>query len=484
MRAPLSLSLPHSRAAGALVACVLLAGCLPAPPPGIPAPQPPPAVDGPALVVAIPPPPPDAPPPEAEAPPPPAMPSLAGGSWPMFHGDLARTGVVRARPIKSPRMLWHATVGIQGWLNAPVIVGALVVVPSSGDKHNFPDARDGLHALDLRTGRPVWQAHFDADANGVALAGGRAFATSDDGHTYAVALDSGAILWKQKGLGKVYAGPLPIGDQVIVGDAGGLLRAYAQADGAPRWKVQLDGAIRGGAASDGRIIYAASQGGDVVAVTLDGHEMWRRAVTRPGFGGGKPVPIEAYPAPIVDQDHLIVPFARDTGYDTPALVALDTRTGKSRWTAQGIGKIDWGNIRTTPVLVDGLLIYGEPYSGDVAAVDAKSGRTRYRITLGPCFFPQWASPVAAGDLVYLPRFDGSLYAIHAGTGALAWQLYLGDQRHVAPGLPQGHVAGAGCAWEVPSGASLYAPPAIAEDGTVLIGSGEGVLYAIGDAARP
>ncbi|MEO7330258.1 MAG: PQQ-binding-like beta-propeller repeat protein, partial [Minicystis sp.] len=320
----------------ALALLILLsAGCFPALPPGtiLPTPDPPPPADPPPVLVVAIPPVVDVPPPPVVVDPPPPL-TLAGGGWPLLHGDLGRTGHSLAPPILSPRVLWKATVGIQGWLNGPVIAGSLVLVPSSGDKHNTPDPRDGIHGLELHTGKPRWQAHFDGDANGVAIAADRAFATSDDGHTYALSLTDGRVLWKQKGQGKVYAAPLPVGDRVIVGDAGGLLRAYAQADGTPLWKVQLDGAIRGGASSDGSWIYAVSQGGEAISLSLEGKERWRRALTRPGYGGARPVPIEAYSPPIVADGTLFVPFARDTGYDTPALVALDAATGKTRWEAR------------------------------------------------------------------------------------------------------------------------------------------------------
>jgi outer membrane protein assembly factor BamB len=462
-------------------------GCLPQPLPGIAVPAPDPAAPPPPstpshapLVVAIPPPPDDPPlPPE----PPPLPLGTQGGGWPVAHGDLARTGHSSARPITTPALLWKSMVGIQGWLNGPVLAGALVLVPSSGEKHNTPDARDGVHALELHTGRARWHAHFDGDANGAAVASDKVFATSDDGSTYALSLVDGKVLWREKGQGKVYTTPLPIGDRVIVGDASGALRAYAQADGRPLWKTQLDGALRGGASSDGQSVYAVSQGGEAIALSLDGKEIWRRTLTRPGYGGGRAVPIEAYSPPIVADSLLIIPFARDTSYESPALVALDRATGKTRWEAKAkAGGPEWGNIRSTPALVNGTLVYSEPYSGDVVSIDAKSGRVRQRITVGPCFFPQWASPAAAGDLVYVPRFDGAVYAVRAGTGAVAWQLYLGDRHHVSQGLPPAFGRGPGCAWEVPIGSPLFAPAAVSEEGILLVGSGEGVLYAIGDSA--
>lgn len=407
--------------------------------------------------------------------------STAGGTWPLFHGDIGRRGLSGAPSIASPVVAWRAKVGIQGWLNAPVIAGSLVIVPSSGEKHNAPDSKDGLHALDMRTGRPVWHAHFDDDANGAAVASERAVATSDDGHIYAIALQSGKVLWTQRGSGKVYTTPLVVGDRVIVGDGGGFLKAYALADGAALWSVRLSGEIRGGASADEERIYAASTGGEAVAVKLDGTEVWRKTLTRPSFGGGAPTAIQAYAAPVVNASLLIIPFARDTGYESPALLAVDKKTGQPKWKGKVVSSESWGNIRATPALTEqGFLVYAEPYSGDIVGVDARDGSVRFRRTVGPCFFPQWASPAATSELVYVPRFDGALYAIRADTGKLAWQLYLGEERKVGPNLPPAHRAQGSCEWEVPSGSPLFSPPAIADDGTIFIGTGEGFVFAIAD----
>src|SRR5512132_2113853 len=208
----------------------------------------------PVTVVAIAPPSPVA----VAAPPPPESPRaipIAGGGWPIFHGDAARTGRVDARPIGAPRVLWQARVGVLGWLNAPVIAGSLVVVPSSGGAHNASDPRDGVHGIDLASGRPRWHAHLAGDANGAAVSGDRAIVGSDDERVTAIDLQTGRALWSSRVQGKAYASPLPLGDQVIVGDASGTVRALQIADGAPRWQAQLDGAIRGGASADEGAIY-------------------------------------------------------------------------------------------------------------------------------------------------------------------------------------------------------------------------------------
>jgi outer membrane protein assembly factor BamB len=417
-----------------------------------------------------------------EEPPAEVGPLAVDKGWATFHAGPERAGAVGAPSIGKPSIAWRAKVGIQSWLNGPLALGSIAVVPSSGKTHNAPDADDGLHALDMQTGRRVWRARTGNDANGALATADRVIVTSDDEHVHAFDLRTGKPLWKQKGAGKMYTHPLRVGDRVVVGDAGGNLRAYALSDGKPLWSHTLTGAIRGGAASDGKLVYALSQGGEAIAVSPDGKQAWRQSVDRPAFGGqGKNEPIDAYASPIVTADSLIVPFSRDTYYQgQPGLLALDKRNGRVKWRAKGPG--EWGNVRTTPVLVSGLLVWGEPYSGAVAALSVNTGRLVYRHTIGPCFFPQWASPAAASDVVYLPRFDGTLYSLDAKNGRVRWELYLGDGK--IAGQPRAAApSGSGCTWDVPSGHPLFSPVAVAEDGTLLAGSGEGMLYAIREPVK-
>lgn len=458
-----------------LIACGRTPGAS-APPPGPGTGSPPSAAAPDPLVVA----PPTASPEAVEEPEavPNVGPIVVDRGWATFHGSAARLGATSAPAIQKPTIRWKTRVGIQGWLNGALALGGIAVVPTCGKTHNTPDPDDGVYALEMQSGRKVWHGRMSGDANGALATSDRVIATSDDGHVYAFDLRTGKQLWKQAGQGKVYSHPLRVGDRVIVGDASGALRALSLADGKALWTVQMGGAIRGGAAADDKYIYVVAQTGEAVALGFDGKQAWKQALKRPAFGGqGPDEAIVAYSPPVVTRHSVIVPFARDTYYeDAPAIMALDKRVGRPRWRAKGPGT--WGNVRTTPVVVNGLVIWGEPYSGDVAAVHETTGRLAYRTTLGPCYFPQWSSPAAAGDVVYLPRFDGAIYALRAKDGKALWDVYLGDSTLAGKARPPAPPSRHGCDWDVPSGHSLYAPAAIAEDGTVLVGSSEGFLYAI------
>lgn len=406
------------------------------------------------------------------------------GDWPVFHGDPARTGASSVPTLTRPRLRWKTRVGIQSWLNSPLVIGAAVIVPSSGSTHNAPDAEDGVVALDLTTGAIAWRASLPNDANGAAATKEQVFVTSDDGHLRALSIETGAQIWQRRGRGKMYTYPLLFGELVVVGDADGFVRAYRR-DGSTAFEAQLTGAIRGGASADARQLYVTSQGGDVVALRPDGHVQWRTRVQYPpwrsrnssGPARGPNATAEIYSPPIVTDDAVVVPFARDTYYlDRPALIAFDKRTGREKWRAQGSG--DFANLRPTPALVAGVLVYAEPYSGDVVGISAATGRMLYRHTVGHCYFPQWAAPAAAGDVAYVQRFDGVLHAVRASDGKALWRFYVGDSTRVGASVPRELAPSGGCEWDVPVGHPAYAPLAVARDGTILAGTREGFLYAI------
>ena len=401
-------------------------------------------------------------------------------AWPTFQGNNARTGAApKAKPIDDPKIRWKTSIGITGYLNSPLVVGNTVFVPSSGSVHNRPDPQDGLHALDLKTGKDKWHASSTLDANGAVYADGHVVFTSDDAQVRGLDATTGAEVWRVLRKGNVYAVPVVVGDVVVVGDSAGGVVGLGLTDGKQRWTVSVPGTIRGGIAADDEHVYIVSQRGTVVAVDgSDGSTAWKSRVTRPGFYGGAE-PIEGYHAPTIVDGKVIVPFARDTTYDVPALVALSTKTGDKVWTGTaGSTSADFGNLRSSPAVVDGTLVWAEPYSGDVVGASVATGAVTFRRTVGACLFPQYGSPAIAGTRAYVPRHDGWLYAVDLPGGGPTWRIFLGnsasagsvDMAPLPPPNPD-------CGWN-PSEAALYAPVAIAGDGTIITGSGEGWVYAI------
>lgn len=411
--------------------------------------------------------------------------------WPMFQRDMTRSGASAAPSIASPKIAWSMPIGIAGWLNNPVIAGGRVYAPSSGQIWNAPDGADGVYAFDLRSGEQLWFAPTPGDANAVAYSKCRVFVGSDAGTVTALNAQTGDVLWSQELGGKVYANPLPIDGVVVVagslGDApegrpaAGFVGALDVVTGKLAWRHELSGAARGGAAADDDRVYITTETAEVIALSRgDGARVWSSTVDGPGVKS-------VYAAPTVFAGRLYVSFVRDTSYDVPAVRSYDAATGAAGWVGQNTQQLagGWGNVRSSPAFSDGQLYWGEPYSNRIVALDANSGDITTSVAAGMCTFPHWPSPAVAQEVVYVPRHDGGLYAYDAEAGALRWSLYLGEANHVSQAFPPEHLerSGARCDWDPPFGKPVYASPAVATDGTVIVATGDGWLHAVRDSTE-
>lgn len=414
----------------------------------------------------------------------------AEADWPMFQYSPQRQGASQRPAIKNPRILWKAPIGTAGWLNNPVIANQTVYVGSGGYLWNLPDhdtyqgqeVTDGVYAFDLNTGKPKWVTPALNDVNNVVYADNKIIATGAEAAIWAMDASTGKILWHTPLQGEGFQ-LLVLDQEVIVGDGKGQLLWLDIKTGKINKRSQLDSAIRAGASSDGETVFAATIEGSIYAFDRKGNLKWQQSLRTfyPELNDPTyPVRLEIYGAPTIYKDSLIIGFARDTVYENPALVALESKSGKLRWKgAAGKDKDSWGNIRTSPAIYQNYLLYAEPYSNTVIAIDAQTGKSLGVQNVGAIMFPQWSSPALAQDTLYIPRFDGGLYALSAANGKPIWQLYIGNGDLAGTELPSGLTTEYG-AWKPPVGDAIYASPAIANDGRVLLPAA-GYLYCIGEA---
>jgi outer membrane protein assembly factor BamB len=122
------------------------------------------------------------------------------------------------------------------------------------------------------------------------------------------------------------------------------------------------------------------------------------------------------------------------------------------------GKVLWqrttGLNESSPLVVDGLVYVGD-WDGHVWALDAQTGRTRWRFRADGRIK---GSLAASGGQVYVGAYDGRVYALDAKSGKLVWRA-----------SAQERLGGRG---------TFYSTPAAAY-GRVYIGSTDGKVYAFG-----
>jgi outer membrane protein assembly factor BamB len=305
-------------------------------------------------------------------------------------------------------------------------------------------------------------------------------ATGDVGTVWGLDLRTGAQIWSFDTGAPAFTNPLIVDGLVIVGDGSGVLWAFTL-DGTEVWHTKLDGAIRGGAASDGRMVYAVTDSGDAAAFTLDGFEMWRTRIEQVrGTGRGDEVtdPVTVYAAPTVTGDELVIAYTVEGGPAGPAVVGLDRYVGSVVWQGSDPGQLnDFANLRNSPARYGDALIIASSLSRGVQGVDATTGRAIWATRTSARCEKQWASPIVVGDLVLLPRPDGSVQGFDATSGESRWRFVPAEGRETAP--TANCVAGG---MQVHDGFQLHASVAVAPDGTIIVASTSNAIYAIAEGA--
>ena len=176
-----------------------------------------------------------------------------------------------------------------------------------------------------------------------------------------------------------------------------------------------------------------------------GRTIWRRSTGRCGWA-----------SPAVHRQLVVVTFiGHQCDSATPGsdgiVLALDARSGRVRW------RRTIGPTESSPLVVEGLVYVGD-WRGRVYALSERTGRTVWSFATGGKI--KGSAAFAAGR-IYIGSYDGRVYALAARTGRELW--------HVS-GQPR--LGGSG---------TFYSTPAVAYD-RVYIGSTDGKVYSFGAAS--
>lgn len=141
---------------------------------------------------------------------------------------------------------------------------------------------------------------------------------------------------------------------------------------------------------------------------------------------------KGYPGPIVAQDRVFVAETADK--ETEAVRALERKSGRELWRASWLGKHsvpfyakrsgDW--IRSTP-LYDGDTLYVGGMEEVLVALDAKTGRERWRVDFPKRFqlpkpeFGFASSPLLDGNHLYVQAAN-AVVKLDKRTGATVWRV--------------------------------------------------------------
>jgi outer membrane protein assembly factor BamB len=213
--------------------------------------------------------------------------------------------------------------------------------------------------------------------------------------------------------------PIVVRDRIYFMDKDGLFYALNADTGKVEWKRKI-GSLNASspAYSDGRLFAVSLEPNQAVALEPREHGskvLWRQ-----------PLPGRSESSPLVYHGRVIF------GCESGDIFALDEKTGKTRWTVSTAGPVKGGLA-----FHDGTVFAGN-YAGEIHAIDASNGKVEWTAhTQGGGLLRGggvYSTPAVAWGRVYLGSLDGRIYSYVEKTGELAWSHSTGAEVYPSPAV--------------------------------------------------
>jgi outer membrane protein assembly factor BamB len=276
--------------------------------------------------------------------------TFSPGGW---HCIAAGHGAVYVAALDGPTVsrwleAFDGTSGVQRWRAS----GPSRSVAAAGGRV-FASMDDGwAFALDPRDGDQIWRAYADIDLPGnLAVAGPLVFAASNDGNAFAFDRSTGALMWEQEAVTSLIGSPAITAGTVFLGTFLGLF-ALEASSGDILWESQVGEGTDGTPAIANGIVYLLGFDALYAVRARTGDLLWSAPIGDLGIA-----------SPSVANG---VVYAGSLG---GTVHAFHARTGEELWRYDlGVG------INTAPVIVDGTLyVAASPFQqgqGELSVVTA------------------------------------------------------------------------------------------------------------------
>jgi outer membrane protein assembly factor BamB len=295
---------------------------------------------------------------------------------------------------------WNVNVGgeVQSRL---VRHGDMLFVSSMGNDLIALDASSGKEKYRVKTQGPIFSgAHVDGDT---------VYFGSADHYVYAFNAADGKEKWKTKTGGAVLAGPNVAQGIVCVGTTDTKIYGLDATTGAIVWTVQGKNMFQSKTATDGERFFVG--GWDNFFRCIDaksGNEVWSLELGRKQRYSNFSAFAPAITAPAVGNGKVFV------STNDGILHGLNIKDGSEAW------HVDWKKMGySSPIFQDGRVYAALSDEGKVFCVNADTGEMKWTTDTGSVIYD--SSFCFGGGNVFIGNVNGTLNALNAADGKIAWQ---------------------------------------------------------------
>ena len=293
-------------------------------------------------------------------------------------------------------------------------LSAAVMVGCSSSKKELPPAELEKFNAEVELDR-IWKRNVGVGQGDLynnltpALDGLTLYAADAKGRVVALERETGKEKWevklKEPLSGAVGAG----GGLVLVGTLDGQVITLDEADGSEKWRAQVSSEVLAAPQTNGDVVVVQTQDDKLVGLDIsNGERRWIYESTLPVLT------VRGHSEPVVDVRQV---FA---GLASGKVVALSAETGIPMWeqrVAQPTGRSELERMVDIDgrLLLDDQTLYVVSYQGNVAALDAQSGRPLWQHAAS-----SYVGPGAGFGSVYISEADGTVQALDVGSATELW----------------------------------------------------------------
>lgn len=200
--------------------------------------------------------------------------TIRGTSTPILSDGVAFAGFANGRVYafnaETGAVLWEARVAIpQGRSEIERIVDVDGTMAILGPELYVASYQGRVAALDVRTGRKIWQRNISS-FNGVSQGFGNVYVAEEAGTVTAYLRNGQGIRWQQEALAwRGLSRPIPVSSYLAVADFDGYVHLLSQVDGEMLARLRPDNdGVRADMLSDGSTLYVYGNSGKLQAYDI------------------------------------------------------------------------------------------------------------------------------------------------------------------------------------------------------------------------
>ncbi|WP_253158884.1 outer membrane protein assembly factor BamB family protein [Stieleria tagensis] len=313
-----------------------------------------------------------------------------GADWLYPRGDAAASGATASQLPAELKVAWEykADEAIE---TTPVV---------SRDQVYTADVMGTVYALSRQDGTLVWKKSFDTGFLAAPIVADQQLIIGDiEGNVYALAIADGTQRWTQTTAGEISGAAALYKDNVLVASQDGKLYCFAAADGKPQWTYEADDQIRCSPTVAGQLTFLGGCDAKLHVVDLE-----------TGKAVGEPLPLAGPTGstPAIQGDFAVVPVMDGSVF------GFDWKANQQRWRYEDMEQSQ--EYRSSAAIAGNVAVVSSQRK-HVDAIDLTTGKRIWRHTLKR---RADASPVIAGDDVWVPATDGRLLRLSLADGTERW----------------------------------------------------------------